>query len=70
MLLLQWLITHSFVEMDKNSIEMHLNGYGESITATVRYIDSEQKRFEIDKDMGARFIAQCDVAIKKHLFDK
>ncbi|HCE1405679.1 hypothetical protein [Vibrio parahaemolyticus] len=63
-------LTISFVEMDKNSIEMHLNGYGESITATVRYIDSEQKRFEIDKDMGARFIAQCDVAIKKHLLDK
>ncbi|HDI3137360.1 TPA: hypothetical protein PMB18_002352 [Vibrio cholerae] len=63
-------LTISFVEMDKHSIEMHLNGYGESITATVRYIDSEQKRFEIDKDMGARFIAQCDVAIKKHLLDK
>ncbi|MEZ9495498.1 hypothetical protein AB4170_24395 [Vibrio splendidus] len=60
-------LTISFVEADENSLTMHLSGNGESATAAVRYIDTEQKRFEIDKDMGASFIAQCDAAIKKHL---
>jgi hypothetical protein len=60
-------LTISFVEVDENSLTMYLNGNGESATANVRYIDTEQKRFAIDKDMGASFIAQCDAAIKKHL---
>lgn len=60
-------LTISFVGVDEHCLIMHLSGNGESATATVRYIDSEHKRFEISKDMGASFIAQCDAAIKKYL---
>ena len=60
-------LTISFVEVDEISLTLHLSGNGESVTATVKYTDTEQKRFVIDKDMGASFIAQCDAAIKKHL---
>lgn len=60
-------LTISFVEVDENTLAMYLSGNRELATANVRFIDAEQKRFEIDKDMGAHFIAQCDTAIQKYL---
>ncbi|GAL28512.1 hypothetical protein JCM19239_1588 [Vibrio variabilis] len=60
-------LTIDFTEVDESSLTLRLSGNGESAQASVRFIDSSKERFEIDKDLGASFLASCKVAIQKHL---
>lgn len=60
-------LTLSYVEVDENTLTLTLSGEGENIKATVRFIDSEKQRFEVDRDMGGRFTLECKKAINRHL---
>ncbi|PNG62863.1 hypothetical protein CRN61_09195 [Vibrio vulnificus] len=60
-------LTLSYAEVDEYTLTLTLSGEGENINATVRFIDSEKQRFEVDRDMGGRFTLECKKAINRHL---
>ncbi|MGU5713639.1 hypothetical protein, partial [Aeromonas caviae] len=60
-------LTLGYKEVDENTLTLILSGEGENIKATVRFVDSEKKRFEVDRDMGGRFTLECKKAINRHL---
>ena len=60
-------LTLGYKEVDENTLTLILSGEGENIKTTVRFVDSEKKRFEVDRDMGGRFTLECKKAINRHL---
>ena len=60
-------LTLSFEEVNESTLILILSGEGENIKATVRFVDSEKKRFEVDRGMGGRFTLECKKAISRHL---
>lgn len=60
-------LTLAYKEVDENTLILTLSGEGENIKTTVRFVDSEKKRFEVDRDMGGRFTLECKKAINRHL---
>ena len=60
-------LTLGYKEVDENTLILTLSGEGENVETTVRFVDSENKRFEVDRDMGGRFILECKGVINKHI---
>jgi HSP20 family molecular chaperone IbpA len=60
-------LTLDYKEVDENTLTLTLSGEGENIKTTVRFVDSEKKKFEVDRDMGGRFTLECKKAINRHL---
>lgn len=60
-------LTLGYEEIDENTLILTLSGEGENIKATVRFIDSEKKKFVVDRDMGGSFTLECKSAINRHL---
>lgn len=60
-------LTLGYEEIDENTLILTLSGEGENIKATVRFLDSEKKKFVVDRDMGGSFTLECKSAINRHL---